>query len=51
MTSDENYTTVDTDKNKSKAETDQNHNYVESQSFGLENTPYPSYTNEWGEFL
>ena len=44
-------TIADTEKNKSGVETDQDHTYVDISAFGLDNVPYPSYTNNWEEFV
>ena len=51
MKSDENDTTVDIDDNQYEVEADHNHNYVDILEFGLEDTSYPSSTNEWEEFV
>ena len=51
MKSDENDTTVDIDDNQYEVEADHNHNYVDILEFGLEDTSYPSSTNEWEGFV
>ena len=51
ITSDDNYTIVDTNEYQFEVEAYQNHNYVDILVFGMNNAPYTYSTNECEGFV